>query len=425
MIRKELTLIILALALTISACGSQPVEEKADSAAETSTLETQIDAAEDQEEKDDRASEATSEEVEKSVPWYIEHNIEFTNEREFQMPYYSYIKFADNVNNTEYECDQNIATYNLDEIQVDDLGDGYLSYTLSYTVNCKWRGIFSNEAVAGDFSPSMQQMAIFPMDKYTGEVYPEKRLDSHIDKGMFVGDEISHSIDWDGQSYEISHHVTEESKELSYYYTNYDSQRDLYEDELVFYRSIVVRAPKEYDGLIFMLRKEGVSEYKEMPEEIPEHSFERSYDEEYDSAYFFSTEGNELNTEHYESDGAQSEKEFTDLPADKMTILTISAWIDEIKLENEVLTIKASNFMDATDYANTNDIEGMDNLSIAVRDTIDFYIYYVESDSSDPIEPVKCSFEELKQELADNEKANLRIFVNNGKASQVTISVIK
>ena len=422
--QKVLTIIVATIMIMeITACGAGSNETNTvDSQTESSITEKVTGSIPQTDISDSASVSATTEvgeEKEEIVPWYIENNIAFTDEKEFQMPYYSYIRFADSVSDTEYECDQNDAKYSIDSIEIDNSENDYYICTVQYTVTYNWKGVFSNKVVAGDFYPNFQYSVLHPLDKNTGTVYPEVTLESSIDKGLFVSDEIDYTVHWDGKQYDIAYKIAEEGKELFYNYTQYDSQRDVYEDQIASSHTISVKAPKGYDGLIFMLGKNGVTNYAETPESSEAHMYGERKSESIDAYFFDPFAKNDVTDE---SSSEVTDEELTSFSQENMKIQTVSAWISSIELKNNILSISASKFMDSSTPADTQDLE-LDRVTIAVTEKTKYAIYYVPTNSTNPVEPQYCTFEELKSELLNNQAANLRIDIENNKARNISISI--
>ena len=168
-----------------------------------------------------------------------------------------------------------------------------------------------------------------------------------------------------------------------------------------------------------MLGKNGVTNYAETPESSEAHMYGERKSESIDAYFFDPFAKNDVTDE---SSSEVTDEELTSFSQENMKIQTVSAWISSIELKNNILSISASKFMDSSTPADTQDLE-LDRVTIAVTEKTKYAIYYVPTNSTNPVEPQYCTFEELKSELLNNQAANLRIDIENNKARNISISI--
>lgn len=262
--KKKYLMMMLAVAVSVSmmftGCGNKSEEVAVDA---QSTQETQIEVADTVPESTESTTEAVV-----SIPYGEENNWEFCEDMELELPYV--VVFTDeNDDATELpgmsiEKISSVHKFtNIEEIDSDK--EGMKKILVDYVAEVNYDVILNDK----EYDPSNNmhvecRVSAFEVcDYYSG-------MSSSFE--LEIGDNYESTAtgqwnwEWDGQLYPISYECNTVSN------TKFNGEpwencgKNLYatNSTAVFEASIVIEAPKEYDGLVLMIPKEGVQEYTKL-----------------------------------------------------------------------------------------------------------------------------------------------------------------
>ncbi len=270
--KKKYLMMMLAVAVSVSmlftGCGNKTDEVSADLQPTQETQTEIVDSAE-------TSAETTEPETEVvAVPWGEEHDWEFCEDLELDLPYT--VVFTDeNGDATELpgmsiEKISNVHKFtNIEEIDSDK--DGMKKILVDYVAEVNY-DIILNEK---EYDPSKNMSVAFRVSAFeVGDYY--SGMSSTFE--MEVGDNYETTAtgqwnwEWDGQVYPISYECNTVSN-IQYNGEPWQKCGDnLYATNStgVVEVSIVIEAPKEYDGLVLLIPKEGVQEYSKLGHMVTE-----------------------------------------------------------------------------------------------------------------------------------------------------------
>ena len=203
----------------------------------------------------------------KLKPYVIEKNIEIVSAKEeFKIPFKPYAKDTNKlpVDIAGVKFEDAIGTYNFYDYSVNEVDNNYAIYSFKYDLVLPIKYTVDTTKEIPKFSRSYALLNANVFDYYTGELYAEKNVSvkgnvNYNDIKTIEEEFAFTNITWDGKTYKIG--VRNEASS-SWAGIKKVEEKDgiiTYTDTNKVTMTTYIYAPKDYDGLMVSLNKNGTS----------------------------------------------------------------------------------------------------------------------------------------------------------------------
>ena len=256
--KKTLSLICLGLSsmLVIAGCKKnetlevEPVEQV--EVVETEE-ETEVEPVEE---------EIVEPEEEKVLPWAEENDISFSTEKEFSGPVYALATSDEEGKKVMEELSFSEVNSKsvLKDITISDADEeGYVVYTITYDGETSFSMEFNQDFNLGTFNYWWGDILFFPMDYYTGTVFPHEDVYTHFDLGENTYEKdnvITTDVSYEGINYSVSvaQNINSNIVESGWKDTGDGNRKETVKVSTTY--TYTIKLPREYDGLVLAVVNE-------------------------------------------------------------------------------------------------------------------------------------------------------------------------